>query len=156
MPSAADKKKLFTFEYGSVQNGARGYYLIEIKALLVEWSGNLLFDEFQSILHHSLLEITTYKISNILMDVRRLNIRNHEGNDYVEKIWRPQAIMLGLRRGAVILPHNPMIALILSDLEQSIKNLPAYQAQVYQNYYTTELEQAIEWIRKNTHEKAVS
>ena len=79
---------------------------LEKNYLLAVYEGFLKFDEFVDISEESLKLMKQYSIGKVLVDTYKLKVMPMENQLWIQEVWFPKAVQLGLQRIAFIKPEN--------------------------------------------------
>jgi hypothetical protein len=142
------KEQIAAYEYGAAKNGAIISALPQANAILLEWKGDILLDEWITILTRGLLEIKERKISAWIADTSLLGTIADEHNSWVQETWIPQAIQNGVKKLVVMLPKSAIGEIAMQELMDNLEETTANTQADLQTFYTNNLEDAIAWINK--------
>ncbi|HEY8862656.1 MAG TPA: hypothetical protein VIO37_00605 [Candidatus Dormibacteraeota bacterium] len=111
-----------------------------IQAVSTEWQGWADHADFVAVLEASLGAIKKHRASRGLVDSLRQQAVPQPDQDFVNRDWFPRALVAGLRRLAMVIPHS---ALAMMSIEDVLSRLRGTMLNVA--YFATVAE-AREWL----------
>ena len=143
-----EKKELANFEYGVSKNGASIALVPSLNAILLTWKGDVLLEEWIEILSRGLKEIETHKITNWVADTAALGAISDEHNAWVQNVWLPKVMELGLKKLAIILSNDVLGEITMQELIESLKETTSTMNAGLQTSYARNLDEAFAIISK--------
>lgn len=144
------RQELFSLEYGVDKNGATGYLIEDLQALLIEWRGDILHHEFMEVLVQGFKQVIRHGLTNWIGDTTLMNTPVEETTQYVGTTFPKRAHDHGIKNFIVVLPADAMGAIFVQEALDSLKGVQQDMGSGITAYYSSNLLQALEWVKQNT------
>lgn len=144
------RQELFSLVYGVDKNGATGYLIEDMHALLIEWRGDILHHEFMEVLAQGFKHVVTYRLTSWIGDTTLMNTPVEETTQYVATTFPKRAHDYGIQNFIVVLPEDAMGAIFVKETLDSLKGVRQDMGSGITAYYSSDLLQALQWVKQNT------
>lgn len=140
------REEIQRLEYGAAKNGAVFYLIESANCILLEWKGDVLYNELQMILQEGLRIVEERQLTGWIGNTVKLGILGEDSNEYIINQWMPSAAAIGLLKLAVVLPEDVFGEFTVTEIMDNISSELDKQAPSFQSTYFKSEEEAFEWI----------